>query len=367
MKALDPAEPRRILVRATNWVGDAVMTLPACAALREACPQARVEVLAKPWVAAVYQASPAVDQVLMLEAKGAHAGPAGLVRLSRELKARRYDWAVLWQNAFQAALIAWLARVPTRLGYACDGRGLLLSHPVARTPQMRAVHETAYYLRILFSAGLLPQEPAAGGVRPLLELSPHDQGWAQGFLAGQDLPAGPLYGCAPGASFGPAKCWPAERFAAALRDLAAPEGAAVLLFGSTAEAAATRGVAQGLEGLRVVDLAGRTSLAQALALLARLDLFITNDSGLMHAAAALGVPTLAVFGSTNPVTTAPLGPWVELVRRPVECSPCLKPVCPRGDLRCFASITPEEVAQTARSLRARARAAGVGQGRAGQP
>ncbi|MBI5521927.1 MAG: lipopolysaccharide heptosyltransferase II [Desulfarculus sp.] len=366
MKPPRPADPQRILVRATNWVGDAVMTLPACAALRAACPQARIAVLAKPWVAAVYQASPAVDEVLTFDAKGAHAGLAGLWRLSRELKARQYDWAVLWQNAIQAALIAWLAGVPVRLGYASDGRRLLLSHPVARTPQVRAMHETAYYLHILFEAGLLPEEPPAGGVRPVLELSPHDQGWAQGFLAGQDLPAGPLYGCAPGASFGPAKCWPAQRFAAALKGLASQAGATVLLFGSPAEAAATRAVAQGLEGLRVVDLAGRTGLAQALALLGRLDLFVTNDSGLMHAAAALGVPTVAVFGSTNPVTTAPLGPWVELVRHPIECSPCLKPVCPTGDLRCFDSITPQEVAQAARGLLQRAPAAGAGQG-AGQP
>ncbi|MBI4798053.1 MAG: lipopolysaccharide heptosyltransferase II [Desulfarculus sp.] len=255
--------------------------------------------------------------------------------------------------------------MPTRLGYASDGRGLLLSHPVARTPQVRAVHETAYYLHILAAAGLLPDEPPAIGVQPVLHISPHDQGWAQGFLAGQDLAPGPLYGCAPGASFGPAKCWPAERFAAALRELTGQAGATVLLFGSPAEAAATRAVAQGLEGLKVVDLAGRTDLAQALALLGRLQLFVTNDSGLMHAAAALGVPTVAVFGSTNPVTTAPLGPWVQLVRHPFECSPCLKPVCPKGDLRCFTAITPEEVAQAARGLLERALAAGAGQGRAG--
>jgi heptosyltransferase-2 len=199
-----------------------------------------------------------------------------------------------------------------------------------------------------------------------LLLSPREQGWAEGFLAGQGLAPGRLLGCAPWASFGPAKCWPAERFAATLQDLAG-EGS-VLLFGSGAEAQATAAVGQGLTGLRFVDLAGRTDLAQALALLARLDLFITNDSGLMHAAAALGVPTLAVFGSTNPVTTAPLGPLVQVVRHPVECSPCLKPVCPQNDLRCFGTAARWS-ASSCRPARAAARtstggtAGGAGPGR----
>jgi heptosyltransferase-2 len=353
MKTLRAEQPRRILVRGTNWVGDAVMTLPALAALARACPQAEIEVLAKPWVAQLYQASPAVSRVITLDAKEAHAGLAGLWRLSRELKERRYDWAVLWQNAFQAAMIAWLAAVPVRLGYDSDARRLLLSHPVPRTLQVRRVHETAYYLHILVAAGLLENEPPATGVQPVLELNPRDQGWAEGFLAGERLEAGRLLGCAPGASFGPAKCWPAERYAAALRELAGQGCQGVLLFGSAAEAPVTRAVAQGLEGLKVVDLAGRTDLTQALALLGRLDLFLTNDSGLMHAAAALGVPTVAVFGSTNPVTTAPLGPWVEVVRHAVDCSPCLKPVCPRGDLRCFAEISPGQVAGAAFGLLAR--------------
>jgi len=350
--SLRPNQPGRILVRGTNWVGDAVMTLPACVALASACPQAQIEVLAKPWVAAVYEASPAVSRVITLDDKQAHAGAFGLWRLSQELKARRYDWAVLLQNAFQAALLAWLARVPVRLGYASDARGPLLTHAVARTPRVRSMHETAYYLHILAQAGLLEAEPPALGVPPALDLSPRDQGWAEGFLAGEGLESGRLLGIAPGASFGPAKCWPVERFAAAARQLAGQGFQAVLLFGSGAEAAATRAVAQGLEGLKVIDLAGRTGLAQALALLGRLDLFLTNDSGLMHAAAALGVPTVAVFGSTNPLTTAPLGPWVELVRHPVECSPCLKPVCPR-DLRCFTAISAEEVVRAAAGLLAR--------------
>jgi heptosyltransferase-2 len=364
MRALDVRAPRRILVRATNWVGDAVMTLPALDALARACPQARLDVLAKPWVRAVYENAPGVASMITLDSEAHHAGPTGRVILATELREREHDWAVLFQNAFEAALIARLAGIPVRIGYTTDARRLLLTHPVPRTEAVKQVHETAYYLHLLHGAGLIAAPPPPEGVRPVLHLSAEDRQWATEFLEGLGLSNGaPLLGLAPGAAFGPAKCWPAERFAAAATELLAEGFAGVLLFGSAKEAAATAQVATALPGrrpgaARVVDLAGATGLGQAFALLERLGLFLTNDSGLMHAAAALGTPTLAVFGSTNPVTTAPQGPWVSLVRKPVDCGPCLKPECPT-DLRCLTAIAPEEVAAAAREL-LRAKAKGEG-------
>lgn len=352
MRPLDPAAPRRILVRATNWVGDAVMTLPALEALAGACPQAELTVLAKPWVAPVYAAAPCGPKVMLLDAKGLHHGVGGRLRLARELRALGFDWAVLLQNAFEAGLIAWWARIPVRVGYASDGRGPLLTHGVKRTPAVRRVHETSYYLHMLRGAGLLKEEPPPEGVQPELRLSAEHEKWADEFLAHNGLGGARLLGLAPGAAFGPAKCWPAERFAGAAQELIADGYDAVLLFGSPGEASTTAQVGAELNKVKVLDLAGRTDLGQALALLKRLAMFLTNDSGLMHAAAALGAPTVAVFGSTNPITTAPLGPKVALVRREVECSPCLKPECPRGDLICFEGITPLDVAQAARKLSA---------------
>ncbi|MGD9124568.1 MAG: lipopolysaccharide heptosyltransferase II [Desulfarculaceae bacterium] len=353
MPRLDPRTPERILVRGTNWVGDAVMTLPALAALAQACPQAEIEVLAKPWVSPVYEAAPQISRVHILDRQGRHRGIRGLLRLAAELKGS-YDWAVLMQNAFQAGLIAWLARVPVRLGYASDGRRTLLSHPVPMPADKGRMHETSYYLGILQGAGLLSANPPLGGVQPQMKLPPEYRQWAEEFLSGQGGPQR-LLGLAPGAAYGPAKCWPAERFAATARQLAGQGLHKVLIFGSKQEAAACAEVYQGLEGLEVINLAGQTSLGQALGLLEQLDLFITNDSGLMHAAAALGTPTVAVFGSTNPVTTGPLGPWVRVVRQEVNCSPCLKPRCPL-DLRCFTAITPEEVTGAAVSLLEQAQA-----------
>lgn len=356
MRPLDPAAPRRILVRATNWVGDAVMTLPALAAMHQACPRAEIEVLARPWAAAVYGAQPGVRRVLAYDKAGEHAGAGGMLGLAKQLKARRYDWAVLMQNAFEAALIAWLARIPVRLGYARDARGLLLTHRAALTPELRRVHETSYYLTILRQAGLLSADPPKEGVRPELHLASDDRDWAADYLEREGLAQAKMLGLAPGAAFGPAKQWPAERFAATAKGLS-DRFDTVLLFGSQGEASACEAVAQGLEGMTVRNLAGATQLGQALALVERVGLFITNDSGLMHAAAALGRPTVAVFGSTNPVTTGPLGLHTALVRVPVDCSPCLKPECPTGDLKCFTAISPEQVAQAAREL-----LAGAGEG-----
>lgn len=349
MKRFRPQNPERIMLRATNWVGDAVMTLPALTALKQAQPQAAIEVLAKPWVADVYQSHPAVERVFVFEADGEHAAIWGKLKMIRQLRARRYDWAVLFQNAFQAGLLAFLSGAKTRIGYASDGRGPLLTHAVKRGAKTRAMHETAYYLNILFQAGLVENAPPAQGVPPELFLHPADEAWADECLAKEGLSGARLMGMAPGASFGPAKCWPEDRFAQTAVELAPDGYQALLLFGGPGEVLTAAKVAKDVQGLKVLNLAGATSLGQVMALLKRLTVFITNDSGLMHAGAALGTPTVAVFGSTNPVTTRPLGSRVTLLRKPLECSPCLKPECPRG-LECFLLIEPGETAAAARRL-----------------
>jgi heptosyltransferase-2 len=187
-------------------------------------------------------------------------------------------------------------------------------------------------------------------VRPRLAVPPAEARRAAELLASRGVGRARLLGLAPGAAYGPAKCWPAERYAAAAAELLDRGLEAAVLLGGPGEAEACAAVESGLAGRPVVNLAGRTGLGQALALLGRLELFLTNDSGLMHAAAALGTPTVAVFGSTNPVTTGPLGPRVRVVRRPADCSPCLRTHCPT-DLRCFTTIEPGEVAQAGAELR----------------
>ena len=266
-----------------------------------------------------------------------------MLSLALQLHRLKSDWTILLPHSFRSALVAWFSGVPVRLGYARDGRSFLLSHAVERPLNWERVHHTSYYLYLLYLAGLLSEEPPLAGVIPQLYCSRSDEDWAAEYLQRNDLfSATPIVGVVPGATFGPAKCWPVERFAASVRNLISPTGSALLL-GGPKEVELNTQLAGQLNDCKVVNLAGKLTLGQTLALLARLHLALTNDSGLMHAAAALGTPVVAVFGSTNPTRTAPLGPAVRVIYHAEECSPCLQSVCPRKEMICFNNISVGEV------------------------
>lgn len=328
---------KKILVRGTNWVGDALLTTPALTALQESFPAARISVLAKEWVAPIYGYHPGVHKVIILDRKVRHHGWVGLWRLAAELKTQAFDLAVLFQNAFEAALIVWLAGVPIRLGYNTDGRGLLLNRAIRLIPDDKQVHETEYYLRILRRAGL-----AASWRPPIFHLPQEFETRVAAEFPELNNQHALRLGLAPGATYGSAKQWPVDRFTGAARMLLAVRAGKALIFGSPSEADVAQRISEELGGL-AVNLAGRTGLAEAAALIKRCHLFITNDSGLMHVAAAVGTPLVAVFGSTNPTTTAPVGPQVRLIRHPVDCAPCLKPVCFQARHLCMEAVTAEEV------------------------
>lgn len=318
----------RILVRATNWVGDAVMSLPALQAIRGRFPSAHIAILAKPWVADLYAREDFADEVILY-------GGKPLWRMSRELRAHRFDAAILLQNAFEAALVAWLARIPTRIGYNRDGRGALLTHAIS-VPKPGEIprHERFYYLELLRRAGLIDRLPESDAIH----------------LAGRNgAPSRRVIGVSPGAAYGTAKRWLPERFAEAAAALAALRGASIALFGSQTERALCQDVAQRLNGHEVTNYAGQTTLAQFIDLAAGCELFLTNDSGAMHIASALGVPTVAIFGATDDTTTGPTGPHSRVVRIPVECSPCLLRQCPI-DHRCMTAVSAERVVEEALRL-----------------
>jgi heptosyltransferase-2 len=340
----------RILVRGTNWVGDALMTTPALAAVKDNFPEAHLAVLAKKWVAPVYEDHPATDEIIVLDRDGRHRGVGGLMVLGRELRGRKFDMAVLFQNAIQAAVIAWLARIPIRIGFNTDGRGWLLKPAVPLKPEDRRIHETEYYLRMLSGAGF--RTPPPGPVQPMFYLSDQTRRQADERLNELGLGKSLVLGVAPGAAYGPAKQWPAVRFADAANLIMAGRPGGVLIFGSAGERRVAREVLDHLKGPGF-DLAGATGLTEAAALIKRCHLFLTNDSGLMHVAAAVGTPLVAVFGSTNPVTTAPIGPHVAMVRHAVACSPCLKPTCCQPSHKCMEAVSAEEVAEQGLALMAK--------------
>lgn len=336
---------KRLLIRSTNWIGDAIMTTPAVRAIRRNFPNARISMLAKPWVAPVFAHSPHVDEIIVFDAGGRHAGVFGTLRLAKDLRKGRYDAAILLQNAIEAAIIAFLAGIPRRIGFDTDGRRLLLTHPVHRTKAIKAIHQTGYYLKILEGAGM-----TAG--RPTLELhlDPADTRRAAQMRAEFGIaPGRPLIGLNPSATFGPAKQWFPERYAA-LGDLLNKElGALILIFGGPSDRELGRTIT-GLMSAPAIDLSGRTSLGEAMALIDRCTAFVTNDSGLMHVAAALGTPLVAVFGSTNWTTTSPFSDTSRIVRVPIACSPCMQPVCPLGHMNCMRQVSVAMVADAVKDL-----------------
>lgn len=343
---IDKSKIKRILVRMTNWVGDAVMTLPALEAVRENFPGSGITVLARPWVVPLVENHPAVDAALpFTKSRGYPWDLAETLRMARQIRQGAFDLAILFQNAFEAAFLVRVGGVKYRVGYNTQGRGLLLSHSVIKDEEITREHQVEYYLSILRAMGW-----EAKSRDPVLHVGQKALDSATALLASNEIGKdGFLLGLSPGAIYGPAKRWPEERFAA-VGDRAAKEwGAKVLVFGSTGEQDVCRAVVRSMHE-DALDLSGKTSLGEALALIKKCDFFVTNDSGLMHVAAALEVPLVAVFGSTDAVATGPRGNKSRVVQCDTDCAPCLKPECP-DDFRCMLDIEADEVWQAMENLR----------------
>ncbi|MFZ0427481.1 MAG: lipopolysaccharide heptosyltransferase II [Acidobacteriota bacterium] len=338
---MSPSRPR-VLVRSTNWIGDVVMSLPALREVRRLHPDAHLAVVARDWVADLYREQGLVDEIVSF--------PSGRSSLRLIGRLRDFDRAVLFQNAFEAALLASLAGIPDRVGYATQGRGFLLTRKARPRTPGRRLHQVFYYLDLLHLTGLsdidyLNRSEFRPDIR--LRATRAGLGRARALLAEAGAPAdGQLMGLNPGATFGPAKRWLTDRYAALADRLIRETGATVLIFGSAAE----RPIAEAIQGsmkARAIILSGRTSLETLVALISSCSLFITNDSGPMHLAAALEVPQVALFGSTDEIATGPFDSRAEVIHKHVDCSPCLRRTCPI-DLRCFTRIGVDEVYEAAR-------------------
>jgi len=343
--SLDISAVKNILVRVTNWIGDAVMNTPALGALRETFPEARITVLATPLVAQLFASHDWVDEVLVYDRQGRHRGVAGKFRIASELRSRHFDLAVLLQSAFDAALIAWLAGIPRRLGNLSDGRAWLLTHGFDYRALGDRLHHVDNYLELLGHFGIGAREK-----RQLLCLTESEREHARKLLAGAGIAPGDyLIGINPGAAYGSAKRWYPERFAAAGAELARRWGAKLLVLGGPGEVAIARDIEGALRG-DCLNLAGTLTVRSLMALIERCDFFISNDSGPMHIAAAFGVPLVAIFGSTDHRTTYPFSANSVIVRQEVDCAPCLKRECPT-DHRCMKAVSAKDVVEAAEKLR----------------
>ncbi|MBL8038954.1 MAG: lipopolysaccharide heptosyltransferase II [Nitrospira sp.] len=337
------APPRNILVRAPNWIGDAVMCEPALRGLRSLFPEADVTMLAKPAVAELFRAAPELNRVLVYEDREAHAGISGKWALAGLLRRQGFDLAVLFQNAFEAALIAWLAGIPQRYGYATDGRVLFLTKPVAVPESHQSAHQVEYYWNLLKPLGLSGRAPL-----PTLCVTTEESHAMDARLAALGSGISDLViGINPGSTYGSAKRWLPERFAEVAQRLAERVGrdegrqAAVVVLGAKGEESLGRDIAARINGRSVV-LSGTTTIRELMAVVKRCRILITNDTGPMHVAAACGVPVVAVFGPTDSCTTAPYGQERSVVRETVDCAPCLLRECPI-DHRCMTQISADRV------------------------
>jgi len=340
-KKLPPEGLNNILIRGTNWIGDAILTLPAMASIRATYPYAHIAVLAKPWVADIYKLFSAVNEVIIYENK--YDTPTGVFRLANVLKKRKFDAAILLQNAIESAIIAFMARIPLRAGYDSDGRGLLLTHSVKRTKKIRKVHQIDYYLEMVKTLGCVPVDRE---MRLEKGLNPQDaQNIVKKYIPETNKA---IIGIAPGATYGPAKRWLPERFAAVADKLSDSFPLQGIILGSETDWEIAEEI-RGMARTELINLAGKTNLLEAIYLISQCRLFISNDSGLMHIAGALNIPTVAIFGSTNPLTTSPAGNKTTIVHQDVDCSPCLEETCPT-DFRCMKLISVENVFEAAQNI-----------------
>jgi heptosyltransferase II len=320
----------RLLIRAPNWLGDVMLSLPAVRDLRRSFPAARLEVLAKGSVADLYRAVSEVDAVR--ESRG-HWPDVVAIRGA-------FDAAVVLPNSFGSALAVWRAGIPERWGFATDGRGLLLTRR-PRVPLHARGRSQVYYYRAMLDGVGLDTSAAAD-----TSLTCPEEWLARGAALLDDR--GPWLGLNPGAAFGTAKRWLPERYAAAAELVSRRTGARVAILGGPAERPLGEAIAAGMRAPARV-LCGETTLPELVGVLSRLRVLVTNDSGPMHVAAALGVPQVAVFGSTDWRETAPVSDRARLLREPVECAPCLLRECPI-DHRCMMRVTVERVAEAAAEL-----------------
>lgn len=331
----------KIMVRATNWVGDAIMTLPALCAIKTRYPKAAISIVARPYVADIYRGQGICDELIAYDPRSMHKGWRGHEELAEQLRARKFDVALLLQNAFDAAWLAWRAAVPERIGYARDARSLLLTKRIAvPRPGEIPSHETFYYLELLRRAGWIDSLPKIDEIS--LGVSETQKRVAEEALLATGARSNAFrLAIGAGASYGSAKCWPPDRFAEFANRFLSERDADVILFGTPAEFAVSDAIVAGMKR-KPINLTGKTAISDLPALLCQCHLFVGNDSGAMHIAAAVGLPVVAVFGPTDPAGTAPVTPRHAIVQQKPYCSPCFLKRCPT-DHRCMTAITPSMV------------------------
>jgi lipopolysaccharide heptosyltransferase II len=313
-------KPFRILIRASNWLGDSVISVPAVRAIKAGRPDAHITIAAPEKIAAVWKLVPEVDDILPLESRS-------LFSVVKKIRGQTpFEVAILFPNSLRTALEVWLAGIPRRVGFPGHNRRSLLNQVVAEEPRRGPIqHQVFHYLRMARDLGAPRDAPVLRKFLPRIKTN--------------GAPA--KIGLAPGAEYGPAKRWPPERFAQVALAVTEQRPVQWILFGTTADQE-TGATIEAALGAHCMNRIGQTTLEQLATELGKCALLLTNDTGTMHLATLLGVPVVAIFGSTEPLLTGPLGNARHIIRHQVECSPCFLRECPI-DFRCMKAVSVEEV------------------------
>lgn len=341
---------KKILVRGANWIGDAVMSVPAMRELRRIFPEAQITLHTRSWADGVFRDASFIDEIVTYDK---HKWVVkDILDNSNFLREDGYDLAVLFPNSFESALTSFLTRIPRRIGYNKDARGLLLTDPIAVPEWKNRRHESFYYLNLIAEAErLLLGRETVMHMRPdsSIEISDERRSAARKQLDDLGIDsARKTVALGVGSTNSRAKRWPADRYAELNDRLERELSVNVLLIGSMDESKVAVNV-ESLSSEKPINIVGRTSIDEVAAILSEIDLLISNDMGLAHLAPAVGAETIVIFGPTNPETTAPFSENTIIIREPVECSPCMLRDCPI-DHRCMTRISVGRVFESAKGV-----------------
>lgn len=336
MESLERFEPQNIIVRMPNWIGDLVMATPILFDIRKAYPKARITAMCRAPICELLKENPEIDELFCFSKVSGFARRSEKRNIIEKLRQGNYDLGILLTHSFSSAWWFWMGRVRYRLGYASNGRRWLLTHSQPFPANIQNQHLVVTYKMLLSPLGIPVSETA-----PVLYLSDKEKEDARTLLRQRGVPDDAIIiGINPGATYGSAKCWLPERFREVTLRLLNDPDLYIVYFGDQATATLCREICKELPS-RVINLAGLTALRQLVSLISLCDLLLTNDSGPMHVADALGTTMVALFGSTSEIVTGPYHQGC-VIHKHVECSPCYQRVCPI-DFRCMKRIETDEV------------------------
>lgn len=336
MESLRSLEPRNIIVRMPNWIGDLVMATPILSDLRRAYPNARITAMCRSPICELLKEDPEIDELFCFSKASGFGRRTERRNIIEKLRTGGYDLGILLTHSFSSAWWFWLGKVQNRLGYECNGRKILLTCSLPFPENIQNQHLVVTYKMLLEPLGISISETP-----PRIYLTPKEMSDSRILLKQRSVPDGALVvGINPGATYGSAKCWLPERFREVTEKLLRDKDIYIVYFGDHATANLVKEICEGLPQ-RVVNLAGLTTLRELSSLISNCDVILTNDSGPMHIADAIGIPMVALFGPTSEVVTGPYRSGT-LIHKHVECSPCYQRTCPI-DFRCMKRIEADEV------------------------